>query len=92
MWGAGRTHDETIEQNWEFTNGAAAFTKMMGLGTWFGTLEDIFGFHNWCRLVSWRRLLSKRMAENVKDGQIHRDAFEAFDAALQETAPELVKS
>ncbi|KAJ7809233.1 hypothetical protein B0H14DRAFT_2379873, partial [Mycena olivaceomarginata] len=27
MWGAGRTHGETIEQNWEFTNGAAAFTK-----------------------------------------------------------------
>ncbi|KAJ7659741.1 hypothetical protein DFH06DRAFT_1326762 [Mycena polygramma] len=32
MWGAGRTHGETVEQNWEFTNGAAASTKMMGLG------------------------------------------------------------
>ncbi|KAJ7306865.1 hypothetical protein DFH08DRAFT_720597 [Mycena albidolilacea] len=92
MWGAGRTHGETIEQNWEFTNGAAAFTKMMGFGTWFATLEDIFGFHNWHRLVSARRLLHKRMAENVRDGQVHRDAFEAFDAALQETAPDLVAS
>ncbi|KAJ7429361.1 hypothetical protein B0H11DRAFT_2266008 [Mycena galericulata] len=53
MWGAGRTHRETIEQNWEFTNGAAASTKMMGLGTRAATLEDLFGFHNWRRTVSW---------------------------------------
>jgi hypothetical protein len=32
------------------------------------------------------------MAENVKEGQVHRDAFEAFDAALRETAPEMVES
>ncbi|KAJ7895595.1 hypothetical protein B0H14DRAFT_2275472, partial [Mycena olivaceomarginata] len=51
MWGAGRTHGETVEQNWEFTNGAAASTKMMGPGTWFATLEDLFGFHNWRHLV-----------------------------------------
>jgi hypothetical protein len=51
MWGAGRTHGETVEQNWEFTNGAAASTKMMGLGTRAATLEDLFAFHNWRRLV-----------------------------------------
>jgi hypothetical protein len=91
MWGAGRTHGETVEQNWEFTNGAAASTKMMGLGSRAATLEDLFAFHNWRRLVANRRLLPKRMAENVKDGQVHRDAFEAFDAALRETAPEMVE-
>ncbi|KAJ7809728.1 hypothetical protein B0H14DRAFT_3090909 [Mycena olivaceomarginata] len=47
MWGAGRTHSETVEQNWEFLNGAVASTKMMVLGSWFGTLEDLFVFHNW---------------------------------------------
>jgi hypothetical protein len=31
------------------------------------------------------------MAENVKEGQVHRDAFEAFDVALRETAPEMVE-
>ncbi|KAJ6528208.1 hypothetical protein B0H19DRAFT_1275002 [Mycena capillaripes] len=92
MWGAGRTHGETVEQNWEFTNGAAASTKMMGLGTRHATLEDLFGFHNWRRLVSWRKIFPKRMAENVKEGQVHRDAFEPFDAALQQTAPDLVKA
>jgi hypothetical protein len=90
MWGAGRTHGETVEQNWEFSNGAAASTKMMGLGVRQATLEDLFGFHNWRRQVAGRRLLAKRMAENVKEGQVHRDAFEAFDVALMEAAPALV--
>lgn len=90
MWGAGRTHGETVEQNWEFTNGAAASTKMMGIGSRHSTLEDLFGFHNWRRLVAWRGIFTKRMGENVKEGQIHRDAFEAFDEALRETVPELV--
>ncbi|KAF8174535.1 hypothetical protein K438DRAFT_1908885 [Mycena galopus ATCC 62051] len=92
MWGAGRTHGETIEQNWEFTNGAAASTKVMGLGTRHATLEDLFGFHNWRRTVASRRLLPKRMAEDVAEGVTHRDAFLAFDAALQETDPKLVAS
>ncbi|KAJ6479819.1 hypothetical protein C8R45DRAFT_1054444 [Mycena sanguinolenta] len=86
MWGAGRTHAETIEQNWEFSNGAAASTKMMGMGTRASTLEDLFGFHN------WRRLFPARMAENVKEGQVHRDAFEAFDQALQQQDSALVES
>ncbi|KAJ7070279.1 hypothetical protein B0H15DRAFT_793705 [Mycena belliarum] len=91
MWGAGRTHGETVEQNWEFTNGAAASTKMMGIGGRHVTLEDLFGFHNWRRLVSWRGIFKRRMTENVEEGQIHRDAFEAFNTALQEQVPELVE-
>ncbi|KAJ7207760.1 hypothetical protein B0H12DRAFT_1034419, partial [Mycena haematopus] len=91
MWGAGRTHGETVEQNWEFTNGAAASTKMMGVGSRHATLEDLFGFHNWRRTVAWRRIFAKRMAENVTEGQVHRDAFEAFDAALRETASTMVE-
>ncbi|KAF8174368.1 hypothetical protein K438DRAFT_1980398 [Mycena galopus ATCC 62051] len=68
----------------------AESTKMMGMGMRHATLEDIFGFHNWRRLVAWRGLFAKRMALNVKEGQVHRDVFDAFDAALQQTAPELV--
>jgi hypothetical protein len=52
MWGAGRTHGETVEQNWKFTNRAAASTKMMGVRTRHATLEDLFAFHNWRHLVS----------------------------------------
>ncbi|KAJ7698905.1 hypothetical protein B0H17DRAFT_1158229 [Mycena rosella] len=90
MWGAGQTHRETVEQNWEFTNGAAASTKMMGVGARHATLEDLFGFHNWRRLVSWRGTFTKRMKENVTEGQVHQDAFDVFDVALQEQVPELV--
>ena len=32
MWGAGMTDGEDVEQNWDFTNGAASSTKMMGRG------------------------------------------------------------
>ncbi|KAJ6490862.1 hypothetical protein C8R45DRAFT_1053137 [Mycena sanguinolenta] len=85
------THGETAEQNWEFTNGAAPSTKTMGIGTRHATLEDLFGFHNWRRQVAWRGIFTKQMAENVKEGQIHRDAFDVFDAALHETAPEMVE-
>ncbi|KAJ7016855.1 hypothetical protein C8F04DRAFT_1215328 [Mycena alexandri] len=91
MWGAGRTHGETVEQNWEFTNGAAASTKMMGLGSRASTLEDLFGFHNWRRQVAWRSLFATRMRDNVREGQVHRDAFEAFNASLEEKVPEMVK-
>ncbi|KAJ7857226.1 hypothetical protein B0H13DRAFT_1641044 [Mycena leptocephala] len=66
--------------------------KMMGLGTPHATLEDLFGFHNWRRLVSWRSIFTKRMKENVSEGQIHRDAFDVFNAALQEQVPELIET
>ncbi|KAJ7859269.1 hypothetical protein B0H13DRAFT_2356157 [Mycena leptocephala] len=71
MWGAGRTHGETVEQNWEFTNGAAASMKMMGMGARDAMLEDLFGFHNWRRLVSWHGTSR---------------CVEAFDAALRVSA------
>ncbi|KAJ7437712.1 hypothetical protein FB451DRAFT_1193107 [Mycena latifolia] len=92
MWGAGRTHAETVEQNWEFTNGVASSTKMMGMGSQATTLEDMFGFHNWRRMVSWRGIFMKRMGEDVREGRVHREAFDAFTLALQESVPDLVKS
>ncbi|KAJ7779986.1 hypothetical protein B0H16DRAFT_1448414 [Mycena metata] len=82
LWGAGRTHSETVEQNWEFLNGIAAATKMMGLGARHIALEGLFSFHNWHRLVAHRRLLKQRMAEGIKDGRAHRDAFKAFNEGL----------
>jgi hypothetical protein len=85
MWGTGRIHGETVEQNWEFTNGATASMKMMGLGTQASMLEDLFGFHN------WRQLFPKRMAENVKEGQVHRNVFEVFDTGLRQSALQIVE-
>ncbi|KAJ7030669.1 hypothetical protein C8F04DRAFT_961266 [Mycena alexandri] len=54
LWGAGRTHGETVEQNWEFLNGIASSTKMMGLGARHTALEGLFSFHNFRRLIAHR--------------------------------------
>ncbi|KAJ7042214.1 hypothetical protein C8F04DRAFT_946055 [Mycena alexandri] len=82
LWGAGRTHGETVEQNWEFLNGIAPSTKMMGLGARHTALDGLFSFHNWRRLVAHRRLLLQRMVEGIKDGRAHKQAFEAFNEGL----------
>ncbi|KAJ7079826.1 hypothetical protein B0H15DRAFT_924531 [Mycena belliarum] len=87
MWGAGMTHGEGVEQNWSFSNGAAASTRLMGPGSRQATLEDIFGFHNYDRSLAMYRILPKRLAENIKEGLKHRAAFEAFSAGLEESRP-----
>jgi hypothetical protein len=56
MFGIGNNHGEGVEQNWDFTNGAAASTRKMGLGSRFAVLEDIFGFHNWRREIAMSKL------------------------------------
>ncbi|KAJ7133853.1 hypothetical protein C8R46DRAFT_923494 [Mycena filopes] len=84
LWGAGRTHGETVEQNWEFLNGIAASTKLMGLGARHTALEGLFSFHNFRRLVAHRRLLKERMAEGIVDGKAHRDSFEAFNEGMSQ--------
>jgi hypothetical protein len=91
MWGAGNTDGEDVEQNWDFTNGAAGSTKMMGPGGRHAFLEGLFGFHNWMRTVSYRNVFSRRMARNLKEGRQHREAFEAFTELLEGEKPELVQ-
>jgi hypothetical protein len=49
------TNGEGIEQNWAFSNGAAASTRLMGPGSCQATLEDVFGFHNYDRLLAMRK-------------------------------------
>ncbi|KAJ7088015.1 hypothetical protein B0H15DRAFT_922918 [Mycena belliarum] len=83
MWGAGMSHGEGVEQNWSFSNGAAASTKLMGPGSRHGTLEDIFGFHNYDRQLAMHRVLAKRLAVNLKEGAKHRAALDAFTAGLE---------
>jgi hypothetical protein len=91
MWGAGMTNGEDVEQNWEFTNGAAGSTKMMGPGGRHAFLEGLFAFHNWMRTVSYRKVFGKRMARDLKEGKAHREAFEAFTALVEGERPDLVE-
>ncbi|KAJ6464246.1 hypothetical protein C8R47DRAFT_992084 [Mycena vitilis] len=82
MWGAGMTHGEGVEQNWAFSNGAAASTRLMGPGSRHATLEDIFSYHNYDH-----RVLPKRLAVSIKEGEKHRSAFNAFNEGLETLRP-----
>ncbi|KAJ6564322.1 hypothetical protein B0H19DRAFT_1140795 [Mycena capillaripes] len=90
LWGAGCTHGETVEQNWEFLNGAVASTKLMGLGSRSTALEGLFRFHNWRRLMAHRCILMNWMAEDIKSGREHAASFKAFTEGLTSQQPELV--
>ncbi|KAJ7102691.1 hypothetical protein C8R43DRAFT_963919 [Mycena crocata] len=72
---SGVTDGEDVEQNWEFTNGAAGSTKMMGLGTRHAFLEALFSFHNWMRT----------------EGQKDKEAFDSFTELIEAEQPELVE-
>ncbi|KAJ7720209.1 hypothetical protein DFH07DRAFT_972678 [Mycena maculata] len=100
MWGAGMTHGEGVEQNWSFSNGAAASTRLMGPGARQATLEDIFWFpqlrpspcdarHVLIGKIT-DRVLPKRLAVSIKEGTKHKLAFETFTAGLEEQRPEEV--
>ncbi|KAJ7020780.1 hypothetical protein C8F04DRAFT_1274533 [Mycena alexandri] len=91
LWGAGCTYGETVEQNWEFFNGAAAATKLMGLGARCTALEGLFSFQNWRRLIAHRLILKRRMAEGIKEGRAHKVSFEAFTAGLTVAMPDAVE-
>ncbi|KAJ7127923.1 hypothetical protein C8R44DRAFT_616634, partial [Mycena epipterygia] len=87
MFGAGMTHGEGVEQNWAFSNGAAASTRLMGPGSRHATLEDIFGFHNYDRQLAMHRVLPKRLALSMKEGIKHKTAFEEFTKGLEALRP-----
>ncbi|KAJ7761472.1 hypothetical protein B0H14DRAFT_3510958 [Mycena olivaceomarginata] len=86
LWGAGKSHGETVEQNWSFSNGAAASTKRMGPGGRHGTLEDIFGFHNFERQLAMHRVLPRRLAEAIDEAKKCKLAHEAFTEGLMSQA------
>ncbi|KAF8157751.1 hypothetical protein K438DRAFT_1986368 [Mycena galopus ATCC 62051] len=82
--GVGLSHGEGVEQNWVFSNGAAASTRLMGPGSRHATLEDIFGFHNYDRLLAMHRVLPKRLAVAIKDGEAHKVSLQAFTKGLEQ--------
>lgn len=56
--GVGRTHGETVEQEWSHINGAVLMTREMGSGARHAALDDHWGGWNWRKLVDMgKRLL-----------------------------------
>jgi len=51
--GVGRTHGETVEQEWAYINLAALSTREMGPGARHSALDDSWGGWNWKKLLGF---------------------------------------
>ncbi|KAJ7300504.1 hypothetical protein DFH08DRAFT_828394 [Mycena albidolilacea] len=91
IWRWKISHGETIEKNWAFSNGAACSTRLMGPGSRQVTLENVFGFHNYDRLLAMHCVFPKRLAVTMIDGAAHKIMLEAFTKGLEEANPAQVK-
>ena len=49
--GVGRTHGETVEQEWAYINLAALSTREMGPGARHAALDDSWGGWNWKKIL-----------------------------------------
>lgn len=58
--GVGRTHGETVEQEWAHINGAALATREMGAGARHATLDDNWGGWNWRKILAMSEFLHER--------------------------------
>jgi len=56
--GVGRTHGETVEQEWAYINLAALSTREMGPGARHSALDDSWGGWNWKKLLGFGRAIS----------------------------------
>ena len=54
--GVGRTHGETVEQEWAYINLAALSTREMGPGARHSALDDSWGGWNWKKLLGLGKL------------------------------------
>ena len=54
----GRTHGETVEQEWAYINLAALSTREMGPGARHSALDDSWGGWNWKKLLGFGKAIS----------------------------------
>uniref|UniRef100_D8QJP9 CxC2-like cysteine cluster KDZ transposase-associated domain-containing protein n=1 Tax=Schizophyllum commune (strain H4-8 / FGSC 9210) TaxID=578458 RepID=D8QJP9_SCHCM len=88
--GVGRTHGETVEENWFIMNKAAAQTKPMGPGTRQLTLEDHAGCHDHESSVSLGRLLPRRLVRTIQSFMSSYDEYEQLRDGIEKRNPALV--
>lgn len=62
--GVGRTHGETVEQEWSHINGAVLMTREMGSGARHAALDDHWGGWNWRKLVGIGMSFSSQIPES----------------------------
>ncbi|KAI0750098.1 hypothetical protein C8Q80DRAFT_1219017 [Daedaleopsis nitida] len=79
---SGRYDGEAIERLWSRTNGIAASTKEMGPGSRRDLLDDVFGCHNWQKVVLLPTSLLTRIKKAVPERNAQVIAFQQYHAVL----------
>ncbi|KAF9021224.1 hypothetical protein BDZ89DRAFT_1138143 [Hymenopellis radicata] len=80
--GVGRTDGEAIERLWAFIRMCASSIKEMGPGSRCDTLDDQFGFHNWCKLIGMGLTFLKRSIKAFTEAPKHEALHADFTAHL----------
>ncbi|EIN12129.1 hypothetical protein PUNSTDRAFT_61430, partial [Punctularia strigosozonata HHB-11173 SS5] len=81
--GVGRTHGESVEQNWAYLALAATSIREMGLGHWRLVLEDMVGGANFRKKVN----LGHHFTTHLPDAVQLRDAYQEIANNFTATFP-----
>lgn len=89
----GRTHGETVEQEWAYINLAALSTREMGPGARHSALDDSWGGWNWRKILGlgenplkfcqlWDKILTviRRVIACNKPRESGRDGIETAES------------
>jgi len=60
--GVGRTHGETVEQEWAYINPVALSTREMGPGARHSALDDSWGGWNWKKLLGLGEYIDRSLS------------------------------
>ncbi|EMD31060.1 hypothetical protein CERSUDRAFT_60542 [Gelatoporia subvermispora B] len=80
----GRTHGETIEQEWAHIGPLMTSTREMGPGARHSTLDDHWGWWNWQKFVS----LGKRLIKDLKEADRMSSKQRAFASQFTASFPQ----
>ncbi|KAI5822511.1 hypothetical protein K523DRAFT_358333 [Schizophyllum commune Tattone D] len=86
----GKTHGETVEENWFILNKAAAQTKPMGPGRRQLTLDDQTGCHDHEMVLGLERYLPKRMVRTVRSYMSSYSEFDQLHDGIVKRNPVLI--
>ncbi|KAF9777745.1 hypothetical protein BJ322DRAFT_1015458 [Thelephora terrestris] len=80
--GVGRTHGETIKQEWAHINLAALSTREMGPGARHLTLDDSWNWWNWKKIIGMGNLLLRSLLKAISMKEKHTAIHNKFDTSF----------
>ncbi|KAF9782109.1 hypothetical protein BJ322DRAFT_1009547 [Thelephora terrestris] len=80
--GVGRTHGETIEQEWAHINLVALSTREMGPGARHLALDDSWNWWNWKKVLGMGELLLRNLLKALSMKEKHAAINEKFNSSF----------